>query len=46
MSERSVEGAQQVVRVADDVVEKVKAADLREDWGEVLKWEGHMEEMI
>ena len=30
----------------DDVVEKVNAADLREDWGEVLKWEGRMEDWM
>jgi len=30
----------------DDVVEKVKAASRRQDWREVLKWEGRMEEMM
>jgi len=30
----------------DEVCEKVNAANLREDWREVLKWEGRMEEMI
>ena len=30
----------------DDVIEKVDAADLREDWREMLKWEGRMEEMM
>ena len=29
-----------------DVVEKLNAANLREDWGEVLKWEGRMDEMM
>jgi hypothetical protein len=29
-----------------DVVEKVNAANLREDWREVLRWEGRMEEMM
>jgi len=30
----------------EDVFEKVKAAYLREDWREILKWEGRMEEML
>ena len=30
----------------DDLFEKVNAANLREDWREVLKWEGRMEEMM
>ena len=29
-----------------EVVERVNAAHLREDWREVLKWEGRMEEMM
>ena len=30
----------------DDVVERVNAAHIREDWRAVLKWEGRMEEMM
>ena len=30
----------------DDVVERVNAANFREDWREVLRWEGRMEEMM
>ena len=30
----------------DDVFEKVNAAKLSEDWREVLKWEGRMDEMV
>ena len=29
-----------------DVIEKVNAANLREDWRAVLKWEGRLEEMM
>jgi hypothetical protein len=30
----------------EDAVGRVNAATLREDWREVLKWEGRMEEMM
>jgi hypothetical protein len=30
----------------EEVFEKVEAADLRDDWREVLKWEGRMEDMM